>query len=144
MSAPVSSNFTTPLTMVIAAPVNLYAFPLKPDAITLQWDYPSKSHSGDSMLSPITHFGVRCQAIDSTMASLCSDTSKAVLYKTRWNNLALVAQLLSGYKNFVSVEHSVFQLKNSLITSIFFLSVLKIIIKILYVSKLLMFLIFDA
>lgn len=93
VSAPVSSNFTTPLTMVIAAPVNLYAFPLKPDAITLQWDYPSKSHSGDSMLSPITHFGVRCQAIDSTMASLCSDTSKAVLYKTSHSNTVVLEDL---------------------------------------------------
>lgn len=64
----------------IAMPHKLIAFPLKPNAVYLQWDYSADGMQGRNS---VTHFTVRCQSLDSLAGSNCQDSGKSVVYKIR-------------------------------------------------------------
>nr|KAG5691262.1 hypothetical protein BaRGS_015230 [Batillaria attramentaria] len=54
----------------LSAPFNLHAYPLKSDAISLQWNY---LHKGVEGRLPVTHYVVQCQAISSLDTGPCTE-----------------------------------------------------------------------
>lgn len=73
----------------LAAPFNLHAYPLKSDAISLQWDYPKE---GILERLPVTHFMVQCQEIDSLDTSSCLEHS-SISFKVSHSNNAVIREL---------------------------------------------------
>ena len=66
----------------LAAPYNLDAQPLKPDAVALSWMYSAK---GLSAALPVTHYTVRCEALESmVLGGHCKGiATQSLILKTR-------------------------------------------------------------
>lgn len=76
----------------LAAPYNLHAIPLEPNAIGLSWTYSSNSLKASM---PVTHYTVRCQQLETRfLGSSCQDTtSQSVIWKTSHSNIATLENL---------------------------------------------------